>query len=285
VRLWAYASNSSTAARSVECARKYVGHAAAVTCVACVGPEVISGAADGQIIVWDQDSGATLRVHQVHAAGRPVFALQFDSVKIVSAGADAKLVVTDVISGEPLQTTLRPHGEAHVLALMFDSELLITVGADRSMRHWAWRGAKPVPNFKLHTVGAGEKVQTIARKYRVKTRDLLRWNGIHDVRRFYEGMRIIVADPAQVLGAGAGAGDAGEPAVTGEHQPPQPEAGGVSRADGVSASVHTMAVVNKAAAGAAGAVPTASLPSSFNTAVAPAPRARACPPPPTRRRL
>lgn len=196
VRLWEIKEfTKKNPAKIVEQVRKYRGHTAAVTCIAIAGREVVSGAANGEIIVWDFESTAPLRKHQVHDVGRTVYAIQFDSVKIVSAAADNKLVLTDIISGEPLQTTLKPHGDSHVLALGFDTERLLTVSADRTMRHWTFKGAEPMPVLKLHIIRPGENLASIARRYACKMRDLMRWNSLDDSRKFYQGMRILVAPP------------------------------------------------------------------------------------------
>jgi len=196
VRLWRIERETKkNPAAVVKQAARLRGHSASVTCVAISGEEVVSGAANGEIIVWNTQTQTALRTHQAHTLGKPVFCLQFDAVKIVSAGADAHLVFTDLITGDALSTTVRPHGDAHVLTLCFDSERLVTIAADRTMRVWAFKGGEPLPLIKEHVIAPREKAAAIARKYKVKVKDLLQWNGMTDVRNFYEGQRIIVAPP------------------------------------------------------------------------------------------
>jgi hypothetical protein len=55
--------------------------------IAIVGREVVSGAANGEVVCWDFASGTPLRTHQVHEPGRAVRCLQFDAVKVACAPA------------------------------------------------------------------------------------------------------------------------------------------------------------------------------------------------------
>jgi len=206
VRLWGIteATERNPASR-VSMIKRFRGHTAPVTAVAMISTEVVSGAGNGEIICWDLASGAPIRRHQAHDLGRAVLCLQFDAVKIVSAGADARMVFTDFMSGEALQTSHRPHGDAHVLALAFDTDRLVTVGADRSMRHWTFRGAarnadaqaqaRRAGQAKSYILRSSDKLVQVAKYYGASVKDLMRWNGVVDIRQLYAGMRIKI-EPA-----------------------------------------------------------------------------------------
>jgi len=105
--VWRYAGTKTSPAQAFDQLSVLEGHRCIVTAVAISGFEVVSGGADGRIIVWDAPNGVKARDFSVHKG--TVTALQFDSTKIVSAGNDLSIMVTDMISGAALQHITEAH--------------------------------------------------------------------------------------------------------------------------------------------------------------------------------
>ena len=201
VRMWAIdAPTPRNFARSVSCRWRSEEHEGAITALACVGRDVASGSALGEIILWNDVTGAPLRKLTGVHGGRSVIGIQFDAMRLVSIGADETLIVWDVLSGQQLQSFTKPHGSARISALQFDDTHLMTVGADRSMRVWVWKGAIPVPRGREIVAVASDTFASIARAHNVRGKQLLKWNRIpaKSVREaagcLREGMRLIVSE-------------------------------------------------------------------------------------------
>jgi WD40 repeat protein/tetratricopeptide (TPR) repeat protein len=205
VRLWGITDISPTnPAKTVEQIRRYSGHQAPITAVELVGKEVVSGASNGEVIIWNFETSEPLRRHQIHEVGRSVLAIQFDAVKLVTAGSDHKLVFSDFLSGEPFQTSYRSHGDSHILAMCFDTENLITAGADRTVRVWQLNKGASGPGGiakqkrlpKMHIIKPNEHLRTIASQYGCSMKEIMKWNNVTDLRQLYPGLRIKVEPEA-----------------------------------------------------------------------------------------
>lgn len=201
VRLWGITDISPTnPAKTVEQIRRYSGHQAPITAVELVGKEVVSGASNGEVIIWNFETSEPLRRHQIHEVGRSVLAIQFDAVKLVTAGSDHKLVFSDFLSGEPFQTSYRSHGDSHILAMCFDTENLVTAGADRTIRIWQLNKGASGPGGvakqkrlpKMHIIKPNEHLRTIASHYGCSMKEIMKWNNVTDLRQLYPGLRIKV---------------------------------------------------------------------------------------------
>ena len=147
--------------------------------------------------------------------------LQFDALHIVSGGSDASLCITDIATGDVIQT-IRAHqnnqfneneentstknksknesknGEEikkkisnQVLAVAFDMSRIISAGTDNNLRYWEW-GKKTGPQDKHHVLDKGQTLVTVSKLHNVPVDDLMKWNGIIEMRQAFEGMRLIV---------------------------------------------------------------------------------------------
>lgn len=238
VRMWHIESRRRGFGANVACRWRGLAHDGPITALSCVGREVVSGDAQGTVIVWDDETGTPLRSHALHP-GRSIHALQFDAYKIVSSGGDGRLVVSDLFTGEPLQVTLAPHGATPIAGLQFDTDRLLTVAVDRSVKVWAWKGVKPQPSARTHLTQPGDSLLSVAQRYDVLVRQLRRWNGIRNADQFYEGKRLLIEAPDR--DARAAALLAGTPLTRG-YQSPQMQPGTTTSAggaDGVSVSVRS----------------------------------------------
>lgn len=83
-----------------------------------------------------------------------------------------------------------------VIALAFDSERIISISGDNTVRYWQW-GQQTAPTDKVHVLDKGETLLSVAKRYTTSVSEVMRWNGITDVRQCYPGMSLIVrkADP------------------------------------------------------------------------------------------
>ena len=149
--------------------------------------EIISGDANGTVIVWWLKTGDIVQRCKAHRG--VVTDLQFDATKIVTSGVDHNLQVIDITTGEVLQT-LRGH-EGPVVGLAFDQIQIISVSSDGTLRHWEW-GSVSKRADKLHIYDSGDNLAKISRKYKVPISDIIKFNGIKDVKKIYVGQKLIV---------------------------------------------------------------------------------------------
>ena len=173
--------------KQVKCVRRLKGHGCRVTVVKYGKLEIISGDSEGKIIVWWLKTGDIVQKCQAHQG--LVTDLQFDATKIVTSGVDHNLQVIDITTGEVLQT-LRGH-EAPVVAVAFDSMQIISTSSDGILRHWEWGSASQKAD-KLHIYDSGDNLAKISRKYKVPIPNIIKWNGIKDVKKLYIGQKLIV---------------------------------------------------------------------------------------------
>jgi len=202
LRMWDYEPEGRNPAAVVRLRRRLIGHeGASVTVTGMLGDEVVSGASDGQVLVWNVDTGEPTRRFELHRGA--VTALQFDAIKIVTAGADLCVRVTDIISGRPLQEFPAAH-DSPVVALQFDLSNLVTASVDRVMKVWEWEDAATKATEKQHVLKPGEPIARVAKTYGVSIQDIMKWNNVSRLTGFYQGQRIIVAAPSALTGLGAG---------------------------------------------------------------------------------
>lgn len=119
----------------------------------------------------------------------------------MTGGADNNVCVIDIGTGTVLQT-LRGHTH-QVVALAFDSERIISASRDSTLRYWKWGEKRHAPADKYHVLDKGDTLPFVARNYEISLQDLMKWNGVREVRDTYPGMRLIVrkADPTQLTKA------------------------------------------------------------------------------------
>jgi len=174
--------------KSIKCQTRLKGHGCKVTVVKYGKLELISGDANGTIIVWWLKTGDIVQRCKAHTG--VITDLQFDATKIVTSGVDHNLQLIDITTGEILQT-LRGH-EGPVVGLAFDSTKVVSASSDGTIKHWEWGSASDKPD-KLHIYDSGDNLAKISRKYKVSIPELVKWNGIKDVKKMYVGQKLIVA--------------------------------------------------------------------------------------------
>ena len=163
------------------------GHECPVTCAQYGKLELVTGDALGRIFVWWLRTHEVIRKCQVHKGA--VKCMQFDALHIVSGGVDKCVCITDIATGEVLNT-LRGHN-GHILQLAFDTERIITVAGDNRLLYWRL-GAKQGPQDKYHMLNKGETLIALAKLYHCKVEEMMRWNGIREMRQCYPGMKLLV---------------------------------------------------------------------------------------------
>jgi hypothetical protein len=198
---------------SVTQGMRFEGHVAPITAVYCLGNDVVSGDGNGEVILWNAATGASMVRHQVHKPGHSVWLLQNDALKVVTYGSDERLVVTDLMQGTAMQETIKPHAASRMLALQFDTDTMVTVAADRTMRVWAWKAGRFSSRPREiadrpaeHIIKPEEQLQDVAEAYELSVRELLAFNRMGDARRLYPGMRLSLYPPVEEEGSGAARG-------------------------------------------------------------------------------
>jgi WD40 repeat protein/tetratricopeptide (TPR) repeat protein len=189
IRVWANLHpDEDPKYKSVTCQKRLKGHGCKVTVVKYGKLEIISGDSSGYVIVWWLKTGDIVQRCKAHTG--VITDLQFDATKIVTSGVDHNLQLIDITTGEILQT-LRGH-EGPVVSLAFDSMKIMSASSDGTLRHWEWGSASKKPD-KLHVFDSGDNLAKISRKYKVSIPDLVKWNGIKDVKKIYVGQKLIIA--------------------------------------------------------------------------------------------
>ena len=188
VRIWSI-KQKTKATLLVETTMRLTGHEAAVTCVRFSKLEVVSGDKNGDIIIWwVKDGHIVRRIKGVHTG--QIHCLQFDATRIVSGGADNNVCITDVGTGTVLQT-LREHTN-QVLTIAFDTARILSAGRDSQLRYWLWGEKREGAQDKYHVFNKGETMTHIAEHYDISLDELMKWNGIRELKEVYIGMRLLV---------------------------------------------------------------------------------------------
>merc|ERR1711871_1643281 len=150
--------------------------------------EIVSADSLGRIFVWWTETGVILRQCYVHEG--TVKSIQFDAIHIVSGGTDNSVCITDIATGEVLQT-LRGHTN-HVLAIAFDSDRIVSASGDNTLRYWQWGSKMAGPSDKVHVLDPTESLVQGSKRYDLTVPELMKWNGITEMKQVYPGMKLIV---------------------------------------------------------------------------------------------
>jgi WD40 repeat protein/tetratricopeptide (TPR) repeat protein len=189
VRVWKVVGHKTDPFRHISCERRMLGHGAPVTAIKLAVSEIVSGGANGTLIVWSIKHGRSLWKVQAHESS--ISCLQFDSVKIISGGRDMSIMTHDISSGKCLQT-LRGHSSP-IVALDFDKRIIMSVSNDGMIRRWPFRiHGQSQHEEKWHILGPNEHISYIAKMYDTTVANIKEWNNIVDVYKLYCGQRLIV---------------------------------------------------------------------------------------------
>ena len=164
------------------------GMNAPITCVKYGKLEIVTADSLGRIFIWWAETGAILRQCHVHEGS--IKSLQFDAIHIVSGGTDNSVCITDIATGEVLQT-LRGHTN-HVLAIAFDSDRIVSASGDNTLRYWQWGSQSTGPSDKVHVLDQTESLVAVAKRYDLTVPEMMKWNGITEMKDVYPGMKLIV---------------------------------------------------------------------------------------------
>ena len=189
VRVWKVLGHKDDPFRHISCERRMLGHGAPVTAIKLAVSEIVSGAANGTLMVWSIKHGRSLWKTQAHESS--ILCLQFDAVKIITGGRDMAIMTFDISSGKCLQT-LRGHA-APIVALDFDKRIIMSVSNDGMVRRWPFRvHGQSQHEEKLHIIAPNEHISKIAILYGTTVAKLKEWNNIRDLYTLYIGQRLIV---------------------------------------------------------------------------------------------
>jgi WD40 repeat protein len=100
------------------------------------GKTGISGLADGDLVLWDLQSGTELRRFSGHTG--PVFAVKFspDGRTILSGSMDQSLILWDAASGQPVRRFLGHVDAIRAAAFSPDGQMVLSGSLDSSLRLW-----------------------------------------------------------------------------------------------------------------------------------------------------
>jgi WD40 repeat protein len=116
----------------------FSGHKGEVLAVACSadGRRLVSGSADGDILVWDAEGGQQLACLHGHEDQVNCVACTPDGQRLASGSRDATVRLWDA-DGGPARLCLRGHaGEVLGVALSRDGQRLASAGHDQTVRIW-----------------------------------------------------------------------------------------------------------------------------------------------------
>jgi WD40 repeat protein/tetratricopeptide (TPR) repeat protein len=196
VKVWKIQGTVRHPVKRVVCRHSMLGHSCAVTALQMSAAEVVSGGADGRIIIWSADDGTRLRTMDAHKGS--VLVIRFDTIKIISGGADQTVQTHDIATGSKLQT-LYGHGGT-VNALEFDQTKIISASMDSMMRRWPFQGhEKSVNSVKFHIMEPSETLPKLAKRFGVGIKDIKRWNNIDQAKEMYAGRRIMVQNGLRAM--------------------------------------------------------------------------------------
>jgi COMPASS component SWD3 len=189
VKVWKIIGTSFKPVKRVICRHSMLGHCCAVTAVQMSAAEVVSGGADGKIIIWSADDGTRLRTMEAHKGS--VMVLRFDVIKIISGGSDQTIATHDMATGSKLQT-LHGHNGA-VIALEFDQSKIVSASMDSVMRRWPFQGyEQKIAPVKFHIVEPNDTLPKLAKKFGITIKNIKEWNNIDQAKEMYNGRRIMV---------------------------------------------------------------------------------------------
>ncbi len=117
-------------------------HPASVTCLAVTsdGSLAATGCADGNIRLWDVNSGVLLTVLEEHQGVVNAIAFTPEGSELVSAGANGKLILWDILTKEQIGAFVGHEGDVYTAAVSADGEWVLSGGADSTARLWSMTG-------------------------------------------------------------------------------------------------------------------------------------------------
>lgn len=129
------------------------GHKAAVSSVALSKDgRVISASYDGELKVWDLESGEKLKDFRGHVKRVNAVALSDDGRTAVSASKDKMLKVWDLETGKERLPPLRGHtGEVNGIAVFPDGRRAISASDDETLRIWDLDKGELLQTLRRHT--------------------------------------------------------------------------------------------------------------------------------------
>lgn len=131
VRLWNIANG--------EMIRRYRGHTATVEGVAISpdGSQILSGAWDGQIILWDRESGEEIRRFTLPEEVRVTsVAFHPNGVLAASSASDGSMILWDVAGGVEVQRFEGHEGAVNKIAFDAEGTRLASASDDMTVRVW-----------------------------------------------------------------------------------------------------------------------------------------------------
>lgn len=121
------------------------GHANYVTAFSFYRNNVVSGAADNTLRVWNVNREDSLHTLEGHAGA--ISAVYFNELRIVSASADATVRVWDTATGAPTNTL---HHDRSVECVLFEEARIISGGSDRRIKLWDLRSGQTTSTYAGH---------------------------------------------------------------------------------------------------------------------------------------
>ncbi len=110
--------------------REFIGHTSVVTSIQVKGNEVLSAGWDGQVILWDLQSGL---ITQRIRLDKPCFSALFSGERIITAGADRMITFWDKTGKK--QLTLSGH-QAEINGLQLNGKILVSSDVDGVTKFW-----------------------------------------------------------------------------------------------------------------------------------------------------
>jgi WD40 repeat protein len=114
------------------------GHEGGISAVRASGDGrlVVSASMDGDLRIWDTESGQCIRVLTGHGAEAACMSLSADGTRIILGGADGTLRIWDAETGECLRVLNAHEGWVTCMSLSADGARIISGGADGILRIW-----------------------------------------------------------------------------------------------------------------------------------------------------
>jgi WD40 repeat protein len=110
------------------------------------GKQIVSGASDGEIRIWDAASGQLMVAFRNHPASVEFCSFSHDGSRVFSAMRDGLMQICDAESGRLLKS-LRGHGAVTMCRLTKDNRRMISASWDGTVRLWDVATAKELRVF------------------------------------------------------------------------------------------------------------------------------------------
>jgi WD40 repeat protein len=128
------------------------GHQREVRCLTFdrSGTLLVSGGADGAIVLWNMPSGRKHAVLEGHRNWINYLKMTPDGETLISVARDGRLCLWRLPDGKRLRKVKCHEGAIFGLAISPRGDLLATCGADRLVRVWSLPGTKLLATMKKH---------------------------------------------------------------------------------------------------------------------------------------